>query len=236
MTPSVPRIGSCLLLFLLPINDVSHCSITLTWLCMQMTPAVLQFTIRLKFLKSWQMDSAQWQHKVSKMNFHHRARKKQALGRAYANSSALYVSQNRCATGAHSTFLKRASTLHSSWKMDYSNIVLVESNIELIGNYHIHHTWITNFKRIRPLQNTFNLIFLWWVRGHFKILLCPRVIIMNHYWHWRAWEMVNEAIWSAEHRKTGSLLFFRRLCQGFPFNFDLFLSPGKPRVHSSFHF
>lgn len=179
-----------------------------------MTPTVLQFTIRLKFLKSWQMDSAQWQCKASKMNFHHRARKEQASGRAYVNPSALYVSQNRCATEAHSTFLNRAPTLHSCWKMDYSNIVLVESNIELIGNYHIHHTWITNFKRIRPLQNTFNLIFLWWVRGHFKILLCPRVIIMNHYWHWRAWEMVNEAIWSAEHRKTGSLLFFRRLCQG----------------------
>lgn len=46
------------------------------------------------------------------------------------------------------------------WEIDYSNIALVETNIGLMGNHHIYHTWITNFKRIRQRQNTFNLIFL----------------------------------------------------------------------------
>lgn len=89
-----------------------------------------------------------------------RARKQQASSYAYVNPAALYVSRNRHARVACSTFLKWASSLRSCWKMDYPNIALVESNIELIGYYHTHHTWITNFKRIRPPQNTFNLIFL----------------------------------------------------------------------------
>lgn len=139
--------------------------------------------------------------------------------------------------GGHAQRFKKkwASTLRSCWKMDYSNIALVESNIELIGNYHIYHTWITNFKRIRPLQNTFNLIFLWWVRGHFEILLCPQVIIMNYHWYWRALGVVNEAIWSAEHRKTGSLLGFRHLCQGASLSILISFHPqGSPQFSLPF--
>lgn len=58
------------------------------------------------------------------------------------------------------TFQELELTLHGDWETHYSNIALAQSNIGLIGNYHIYHTWITNFKRIRLQQNTFNLIFL----------------------------------------------------------------------------
>lgn len=201
-------------------------TITLTWLRMQMMQSVIQFTIWLKLFKNWQMDFDKSQCEVLRTNFYCKARKQLIFNHGYVNSLSNTQWGGELLVRLNSLSLTPASTLHWGREMDFSNIVLAESNIGLMGNYHIYRMQMTNCKRIRLWQNAMNFIFLWWVRGDVKISLCPQVIVVSHYWYW--WGMgegVNNKIWTTEHRKTGNLPFLDIYVRVFPFQFSSLYIP-----------